>query len=967
MASNESSLLFASSASSQSFLHQEESDENFQLFKKYILEKHIADVVRFLLEEENNVHYSIKIDGADLLENCVNLTDHLFFQSESMLKMFNRAFHAAMYIVYGTHCLKEHMSLKPFLHVRFVKLPSCSEIWRDRVPKAKDVGCFLALEGTVIRTSSAKILEFKKEYMCNRCKNVFSLQADFQLHYAVPTPQTCPVTTDCTGKKFVVVAGNDGTTGPKKCKDYQEIRVQEQVRKLSMGTIPRSMTIVLEDDLVDSCKPGDDVVIFGSVACRWHTVSVGKPCDLELVIKANNVEVCNDRRSTIKGLDIDELQDEFQCFWAAYGHSPMAARNHILASLCPQVYGLYVVKLAVALVLAGGVPRTDSTGSRVRGECHLLLVGDPGTGKSQFLKYAAKVTPRSVLTTGIGSSSAGLTVSAIRDGPHWTLEAGALVLADGGICCIDEFSGIKEQDRSAIHEAMEQQTISVAKAGLVCKLNTRTSILAATNPKLGKYDEASSVSMNIAMASPLLSRFDLVLVLLDVKNAHWDSVVADYLLTGKSNADQKTNQSELWSLDQMQAYFGIIRQLTPSLSSEADQVLRAYYRCHRQSNSRNAARTTIRLLESLIRLSEAHARLMFRNVVTIQDAIATVTVVESSMQGGSLLPTGSILHSCFPKDADVEYQKHSRLVLQCLSLEHLFDKHGQKAPTVPKAASACEQTGHSVLSTNYECKDNVVSQTPSNQPSVNGGQSQKNISLQCHQFNSEAIDDMQNVNMSSLFKIKPGSQNSLENQQSTPRASTQKRKSDVLNEKSSNVSYFFKKQETFPAKVICTTSNQICDQDKNLVCMKTSHHSSDATNNHNNIDLLPQSQISLFSMETLQTASQSSRNSFSGLKAEDQWNIKSNFSTKDPVPHVLPCPTSVTSSITNQASSIFRLPDSEAKFAFSHDSEFDFGNETKSDGFSNLKKSDKKQANPTFSFTLDPCVIEEMSNDLDFF
>ncbi|XP_076818817.1 DNA helicase MCM9-like isoform X2 [Clavelina lepadiformis] len=870
MASNESSLLFASSASSQSFLHQEESDENFQLFKKYILEKHIADVVRFLLEEENNVHYSIKIDGADLLENCVNLTDHLFFQSESMLKMFNRAFHAAMYIVYGTHCLKEHMSLKPFLHVRFVKLPSCSEIWRDRVPKAKDVGCFLALEGTVIRTSSAKILEFKKEYMCNRCKNVFSLQADFQLHYAVPTPQTCPVTTDCTGKKFVVVAGNDGTTGPKKCKDYQEIRVQEQVRKLSMGTIPRSMTIVLEDDLVDSCKPG-------------------------------------------------------------------------------------------------GVPRTDSTGSRVRGECHLLLVGDPGTGKSQFLKYAAKVTPRSVLTTGIGSSSAGLTVSAIRDGPHWTLEAGALVLADGGICCIDEFSGIKEQDRSAIHEAMEQQTISVAKAGLVCKLNTRTSILAATNPKLGKYDEASSVSMNIAMASPLLSRFDLVLVLLDVKNAHWDSVVADYLLTGKSNADQKTNQSELWSLDQMQAYFGIIRQLTPSLSSEADQVLRAYYRCHRQSNSRNAARTTIRLLESLIRLSEAHARLMFRNVVTIQDAIATVTVVESSMQGGSLLPTGSILHSCFPKDADVEYQKHSRLVLQCLSLEHLFDKHGQKAPTVPKAASACEQTGHSVLSTNYECKDNVVSQTPSNQPSVNGGQSQKNISLQCHQFNSEAIDDMQNVNMSSLFKIKPGSQNSLENQQSTPRASTQKRKSDVLNEKSSNVSYFFKKQETFPAKVICTTSNQICDQDKNLVCMKTSHHSSDATNNHNNIDLLPQSQISLFSMETLQTASQSSRNSFSGLKAEDQWNIKSNFSTKDPVPHVLPCPTSVTSSITNQASSIFRLPDSEAKFAFSHDSEFDFGNETKSDGFSNLKKSDKKQANPTFSFTLDPCVIEEMSNDLDFF
>ena len=680
MESCKNSATFASEQPSQSTVFDEGNERFFAAFKTYVLQNHMSDLVRILLEDEINVHYCLKIDGSDLLENHFILTEMLFFNPEKVLKIFDRAFHAATCIVFGNHNLKTHMTLKTHLHVRFTKLPSCSEIWRDRVPKSIDIGRFLVMEGTVIRTSSAKILEYKKEYMCSKCKNLFSLEADFQLHYAVPTPTTCPVNANCNGKKFVVVTGNDGTTGPKKCKDYQEIRVQEQVRKLSMGTIPRSLTVVLEDDLVDSCKPGDDIIIFGSVMCRWHPFVTGKPCDIELVLKANNIEVCNERHASSNGIDFAELHDEFQCFWASHTEETMMkARNHILASLCPQVYGLYVVKLAVALVLAGGVPRVDPSGSRVRGECHLLLVGDPGTGKSQFLKYAAKVTPRSVLTTGIGSSTAGLTVSAIRDGPHWTLEAGALVLADGGICCIDEFSGIKEQDRSAIHEAMEQQTISVAKAGLVCKLNTRTSILAATNPKLGKYDEASSVAFNIAMASPLLSRFDLVLVLIDEKNLHWDSVVADYLLlgdTGKRNMDT----SGLWSLDQMQAYFGIIRQINPIVSSEADQVLRAYYRRHRQADCRNAARTTIRLLESLIRLSEAHARLMFRHIVTIQDAIAAVTVVESSMQGGSLLPTGSILHSCFPKDADLEYVKHAHLVLQCLNLENLFPK-GIPVPT----------------------------------------------------------------------------------------------------------------------------------------------------------------------------------------------------------------------------------------------------------------------------------------------
>ena len=660
-------------------LHVDDKEKKlvFSNCRTYLLNVHVPDIIRILLEEDLHSHHAIKVDACDLLDKHEMLTDMLFFKPEETLQTFDWALHEVLLEVYSNHMLKSHMLPKPHVHVRLSKMPTCSEIWRDRTPKSKDIGRLLAVEGTVIRTTSAKILEYRKEYMCCKCKNVFVLETDFHLQNTAPIPLRCPVGSDCPSKKFVAVSGKDAMSGPKKCKDYQEIKIQEQVRKLSMGTIPRSITVILEDDLVDCCKAGDDIVVVGYVACRWNPLLVGKLCDLELTIRANSVEVWNEKHSSMTGVDTLELRDEFECFWAAHGERTMTARNHILSSLCPQIYGLYVVKLAVALVLAGGVPRADSTGSRVRGECHLLLVGDPGTGKSQFLKYTAKIIPRSVITTGIGSSAAGLTVSAIRDGPHWTLEAGALVLADGGICCIDEFSSIKEHDRAAIHEAMEQQTISVAKAGLVCKLNTRTTILAATNPKLGTYDESASVSVNTAMASPLLSRFDLVLVLLDAKNLLWDTVVADYLLCDKSSEILNAlGQSNLWTLEQMQGYFAVIHQLTPSLSPEADQVLRAYYRAHRQAGSRNAARTTIRLLESLIRLSEAHARLMFRNTVTIQDAVAAITVMESSMAGCALLPTGSILHSRFPEDAEAEYHKHACLVLNCLGLDHLLSSSG---------------------------------------------------------------------------------------------------------------------------------------------------------------------------------------------------------------------------------------------------------------------------------------------------
>ncbi|XP_075060108.1 DNA helicase MCM8 isoform X2 [Mixophyes fleayi] len=649
-----------------------------QAFEKFFI-KHIELYDKDEIERKG----SILVDYKELLQDnelmaSVPLSTELREMPEKIFDCMGLAIHQVLTKDLERHAveLQEQEGL-PLEEAPIVNVPNIHARVYNYEPltplknlRANLYGKYVALRGTVVRVSNIKPLCNKMAFLCNMCGDVQSLPLP-DGKYTIPTK--CPVP-ECRGRSFTANRGSPLTVTV----DWQTIKVQELMSddQRETGRIPRTVECELIQDLVDSCVPGDMVTINGIV--KVSNVKDGgfknktNKCMFLLYIEANSVS--NSKGNRGKDTDGDGSHGTSMDFSLKdlYAIQEIQAQENlfklIVNSLCPTIYGHEVVKAGLSLALFGGCQKfvDDKNRIPIRGDPHILVVGDPGLGKSQMLQAVCNVAPRGIYVCGNTTTTSGLTVTLSRDSAtgDFGLEAGALVLGDQGICGIDEFDKMGNQHQ-ALLEAMEQQSISLAKAGIVCSLPARTSIIAAANPVGGHYNKGKTVSENLKMGSALLSRFDLVFILLDTPNEDHDHLLSEHVMAmraGSKEIIRSANISRLDSQDSntsilevpserplrerlkirpgehfdaiphqlLRKYIGYARQYAqPKLSLDAAQVLQNFYlELRKQKQGIDSTPITTRQLESLIRLTEARAKLELREEATKEDAEDVVEIMK---------------------------------------------------------------------------------------------------------------------------------------------------------------------------------------------------------------------------------------------------------------------------------------------------------------------------------------------------
>ncbi|MGA2917036.1 minichromosome maintenance protein MCM [Methanoregula sp.] len=522
------------------------------------------------------------------------------------------------------------------INIRFTNLPKKTGI---RHIRSEDINRFVSVEGILRKTTEVRPRIVEAVFRCPA--GHFTVKK--QKYGKFIEPEGC-ATDGCTFKKIELM--------PKRSTfvDSQKLRIQESPEGLRGGEQPQTLDVDVTDDLSGKVSPGDRVIINGILRSMQRVVKGEKSTVFDIFLECNSIEVAEKEFEEVE-ID-DKAEDEIH----ALSKDPMIYRM-ITHSIAPTIYGSEDVKQAIALQLFGGIAKEMPDGSRLRGDIHVLLIGDPGIAKSQLLRYVVKLSPRAIYTSGQSSTAAGLTATAVKDEfgeGRWTLEAGALVLADMGVAAVDEMDKMEKGDRSALHEAMEQQSISVAKAGITATLKSRCALLGAANPKYGRFDMFGDISDQINMPPSLLSRFDLIFIMTDQPEQKRDLAIAEHILkahsTGELIAQHKRTPipgvTDEYIAQQLKPVMPDIdpalfrkyvayakRSCFPIISNEAKDALVGYYlKLRGIAEPNKPVPVTARQLEALVRLGEASARIRLSNTIELSDAERVIHIVDACLR-----------------------------------------------------------------------------------------------------------------------------------------------------------------------------------------------------------------------------------------------------------------------------------------------------------------------------------------------
>ncbi|KAJ3328634.1 MCM DNA helicase complex subunit [Blyttiomyces sp. JEL0837] len=569
---------------------------------------------------------SLEVSFEHLQATSANLAILLTNCPTEMLKIFDDvAFDVVLSGFEHYHNIKEE------IHVRITDLPIADSL---RGLRQSDLNTLIRVSGVVTRRTGVFPQLKHVKFNCGKCGDVIG--PFVQDSVSEIKIQNCP---QCQSKGPFTM--NDGTV----YRNFQKITLQECPGAMTAGRLPRHKDVILLWDLVDSVRPGEEIEVTGIYRNNYDSglnSKHGFPV-FATIIEANSISKKEDIFATFRLTEDDQRQIR------ALARDERISQR-IIKSIAPSIYGHEDIKTALALAMFGGVAKNPQGKHRLRGDINVLLLGDPGTAKSQFLKYVEKTSRRAVYTTGQGASAVGLTASVHKDHVtrEWTLEGGALVMADKGVCLIDEFDKMNDKDRTSIHEAMEQQSISISKAGIVTSLQARCAVIAAANPIRGRYNPQIPFSMNVELTEPILSRFDVLCVVRDlpdpVVDEHLARFVANSHMRSHPAADPKDLQMQqlswqddpdIISQDLLRKYIVYARDKVHPIIPDVDKdkIASLYSELRRESLIGGSIPITVRYLESMVRMAEAFAKMHLRDHVRQDDVDKAIAVMIRSFVG----------------------------------------------------------------------------------------------------------------------------------------------------------------------------------------------------------------------------------------------------------------------------------------------------------------------------------------------